>query len=63
MYWLSAYNTPPGGRTFSLETDDPRKALELSLQYVKSVVDEDNYLLVLENLINQLGWHIEYKDE
>jgi hypothetical protein len=63
MYWLSAYNTPEGGRTFSLETDDIEKALKYSLEHVKRTTDRDKYLFALENLINELGWHIEHKDE
>jgi hypothetical protein len=63
MYWIRAYNTPEGGRTFNLETDDIERALEQSLEHVKRTTDRDKYLSALENLINGLGWHIEYKNE
>lgn len=63
MYWIRAYNTPEGGRMFSLETHDIERALEYSLEHVRRTTDRDKYLFALENLINELGWHIEYKDE
>jgi len=39
MYWVTAYNTPEGGRTFSLETDDIVKSLEYSLEHAKRTTD------------------------
>lgn len=63
MYWLTAYNTPEGGRTVCLNTNNAELALAQSLEHVKRTTDRDKYLSALENLINELGWHIEYKNE
>ncbi len=63
MYWIRAYNTPEGGRSFSLETNDTKRALQLALEHVKSVTNEDIYSYELEKFINRLGWHLENKNE
>lgn len=63
MYWITAYNTPDGGRTFSLDTDNPKQALKLALEHVERVNCEDKYFFAVERLINELGWYLENKNE